>query len=85
MPLWLCAVFVHVSVMEQQPVRRRRRRRRSAKARSESIAWLTYIFSLAKRAWRWVPLLAIVGLILFLGLGAPVTPIDTLLSWWGHW
>lgn len=70
--------------MEQQPVRRRRRRR-SAKARSESIAWLTYFFSLGKRAARWVPLLAIVGVILFLGLGAPVTPFDTLLSWWGHW
>jgi len=73
--------------MEQQQVkRRRRRRRRSAKTRSETIAWLTYVFSLARRAYHWFGLLAIIAVILFIGLGAPITtPFDTFLSWWGHW
>ncbi len=74
--------------MEQQPVRRarRRRRRRSTNARNETIAWLTYVFSLGRRVWQWMGLFAILAVILFLGLGAPIiTPFDTFLSWWGHW
>ena len=71
--------------MEQQPVRRRRRRRRSSKAKRESIAWLTYVLGLARRAYHWLSLFAILFVILYLGLGAPITPFDTVLSWWGHW
>ena len=71
--------------MEQQPVRRRRRRRRSSKAKRESIAWLTYLFSLGQRIYHWMALILILAVILFLGLGAPITPFDTVLSWWGHW
>ncbi|RYH13357.1 MAG: hypothetical protein EON57_02110 [Alphaproteobacteria bacterium] len=71
--------------MEQQPVRRRRRRKRSSKAKSESLAWLTYLFSLGQRAYHWVGLLCILAVILFLGLGAPITPLETILGWWGHW
>jgi|GEM_PF-5209997 hypothetical protein len=72
--------------MEQQPVRRRRRRRRrSSTAGRESIAWLTYLFSLARRVYHWGALLLILAVILFLGLGAPLTPFDTILGWWGHW
>ena len=73
--------------MEQQPVRRRRRRRRrSAAAKNETIAWLTYFFSLGQRIYHWLGLLLILAVILFLGLGQPlITPFDTILSWWGHW
>ncbi len=72
--------------MEQQPVKRRRRRSRSKKTRSESIAWLTYFFSLGRRIYHWMGLLLILTVILYLGLGQPIiTPFDTFLSWWGHW
>jgi len=72
--------------MEQQPVRRRRRRRRrSSRARREGIAWLTYFFGLAQRISSWVWLLLILTGILALGLGAPLTPFDGLLAFWGHW
>lgn len=72
--------------MEQQPVKRRKRRRRSQKTRSESIAWLTYFFSLGRRVYHWMGLLLILTVILYLGLGQPIiTPFDTFLSWWGHW
>jgi len=71
--------------MEQQPVKRRRRRRRSSKTRSETIAWLTYIFSLGQRVYHWLGLLFILGLILFLGLGAPIMSFEEMVSFWGHW
>lgn len=71
--------------MEQQPVRRRRRRRRSSSAGRETVAWLTYIVSLLRRASHWAALLLIVGFILMLGLGAPITLLETAFSWWGHW
>jgi len=72
--------------MEEQPVRRRRRRRkRSSAVQRETIAWVTYGFSLIRRASGWVGLLLILTVILLLGLGAPVTPFDKLLSFWGHW
>lgn len=51
----------------------------------ETIAWITYIVSLAQRAWRWAGLVLLVALILFLGLGAPLLPIERILSAWGHW
>jgi hypothetical protein len=70
--------------MEQQPVRRRRRRR-SSKARRESLAWLAYVISLARRAYSWVGLVAILAVILTLGLGVPVTVLDSVLSFWKHW
>lgn len=73
--------------MEQQPVRRRRRRRRrrSHSARNETVAWLTYLASIGQRLYHWGTLLLILGVILFIGLGAPFTPFDFLFSWWGHW
>lgn len=73
--------------MEQQPVkrRRRRRRRRAQNAGRETVAWLTFVFSLVKRALNWGVLLAILAVILFVGLGAPFTPLAALFSWWGHW
>lgn len=73
--------------MEQQPVRRRRRRqRRSKSATNETVAWLTYIVSLLRRAYHWAALVLLVTVILFIGLGAPIwTPFDDILSWWGHW
>lgn len=72
--------------MEQQPVkRRRRRRRRSHKAGRETVAWLTYLFSLVQRALHWGTLLAILAIILFVGLGAPFTPLGSVFGWWGHW
>ncbi len=70
--------------MDQQPVRRRRRRRAS-KAKSETIAWITYIFSLGQRVSRWAGLVLLVTLILILGLGAPLKPMEDLLAFWGHW
>jgi hypothetical protein len=71
--------------MEQRPVRRRRRRRRSGTAQRETIAWLTFFVSLGRRAARWTGLLLIIAVILILGLGAPMTPFDKILSFWGHW
>jgi hypothetical protein len=72
---------------QQQPVRRRRRRRRrrSSLIRRETIAWVTYMISLSQRAWRWAGLVLLVALILFLGLGAPLLPVERILSIWGHW
>ena len=72
--------------MEGQPVRRRwRRRRRSASAQRETIAWLTLLLSLGRRVYPWISLLLILAGILYVGLGAPVTVFDSLLSFWGHW
>ena len=71
--------------MEEQPVRRRRRRRRSHKARNESIAWLTYFLSLGRRASHWVGLILIIGIILALGLGAPLAALESLFAFWSHW
>ncbi len=75
--------------MEQQPVRRRRRRRRrsrDANSKNETIAWLTYFFSLGQRVYHWLGLMLILAVILYTGLGQPIwTPFDDLLSWWGHW
>ncbi|ATE64363.1 hypothetical protein COO09_17705 [Rhizorhabdus dicambivorans] len=86
-PLWLCIHLVHGSFrMEQQPVRRRRRRRRRASsAQRETVAWLTLLFSLFQRAYHWAALLLILAVILYIGLGAPVTVLDSILSFWGHW
>jgi hypothetical protein len=73
--------------MEQQPVRRRRRRRRrrTHNAGQQIVAWLAYLLSLFRRAMNWGVLLLILGVILFVGLGAPFTPLSQLFSWWGHW
>lgn len=71
--------------MEQRPVRRRRRRRRSGTVQRETIAWLTLFVSLVRRGVRWGGLLLLVAAILLLGLGAPMTPFDKILSFWGHW
>ncbi|KKC25365.1 hypothetical protein [Sphingomonas sp. SRS2] len=74
------------AVMEQQPVRRRRRRRRrSSSVGRESVAWLTYLFSLARRAYHWAALFLIVGIILALGLGGPSSLLESIFLWWGHW
>ena len=71
--------------MEQQPVRRRRRRRRSRRAARESVAWLTYLLNLIGRAYHWAVLCVILGVILLLGMGAPLGSFDTILSFWSHW
>lgn len=71
--------------MEQKPVRRRRRRRRTSSAQRETVAWLTYFFGMGRRVSRWAGLLLLLAFILALGLGAPLTPLENLLSFWGHW
>lgn len=71
--------------MEQRPVRRRRKRRRASAAQRETIAWLTYLFSLGRRIYHWLGLICILVVILALGLGAPFVPLETLLAFWGHW
>lgn len=71
--------------MEQKPVRRRRRRRRTSAAQRETVAWLTYFFSLGRRVFRWVGLVLLLAFILALGLGAPIGSLENLLSFWGHW
>lgn len=69
--------------MDQQPIRRRRRRK--SKAKNETIAWITYVLGLGQRALRWAGLLLLLALILALGLGAPLAPLENLMSIWGHW
>ncbi|MBO9375292.1 hypothetical protein GG804_00785 [Sphingomonas histidinilytica] len=49
------------------------------------MAWLTFFFGLARRAARWTWLLLIVSIILLLGLGGPLAPIDHIFEFWGHW
>jgi hypothetical protein len=68
--------------MERQSGRRRRRRRSAS--RSEALAWLTLLFGLARGIYRWLTLLVILAVILLLGLGAPVSPLDMLLRFWSR-
>ena len=71
--------------MEPQPVRRRRRRRRSSTAGRESLAWLTWFINLGRRAYHWAALVIILLVILTLGLGAPLVPLESILAFWPTW
>ncbi|MBW8910428.1 MAG: hypothetical protein JF564_00660 [Sphingomonas sp.] len=49
------------------------------------MAWLAYVIGLARRAYSWVGLVAILAVILTLGLGVPLTLLDSVLGFWKHW